>query len=1015
MGVPPTDTAPGRRVLRVFVSSTFLDMQEEREELVKRVFPRLRRLCESRGVTWGEVDLRWGVTDEQRAEGKVLPLCLAEIRRCRPYFLGLLGRRYGWVPAEIDPALSDREEWLRGHRGSSVTELEILHGVLNDPGMAGHSFFYLRSPRSVRALPRERRSAFSELPKPEEVARHGPDGARVRASGRRSRLRVLKRRIRASGLPVRRGWADARALGARVLEDVTGVIDRLFPEGSKPDPLDREAADHEAHAASRAQVYVERAGYFERLDAHASGDGPPLVVLGESGLGKSALLANWALRLRALPGTPPVLLHFIGATPQSADGSAMLRRILAEFRRRFDIPIETPDTLDALRAAFANALHMVAAKGRVVVVLDALNQLEDRDGAPDLVWLPPMIPPGIRLVLSTLPGRPLDDLKRRGWPTMEVEPLDVPERERLIPEYLAQYAKALSPARMSRIAAAPQAANPLYLRTLLEELRLWGDHATLDERIERYLSAPTVKELYERVLRRYEDDYEEDRPGLVRDAMTLLWAARRGLSEAELLELLGSAGQPLPQAPWVSLRLAAEASLVDRSGLLAFGHEHLRSAVRDRYLGEESAQRAAHLRLADHFHRQELGPRKVDELPWQLARAGSWRRLHDLLADMKFFVAAWDANEFEVKACWSQVEAGSALRLVDALRPLIESRAPEPGTAWRAATLLDDTGHPEEALSLRRFLVRHHRQAGDPRNLHASLGNEAVILRARGDLDAAMALHKEEEMICRELGDRDGLRVSLGNQALILEEHGDLDGAMVLHGVAELICRELGNKPGLQTSLGNQANVHFRRGSLDRAMALLEECERICRALGNRDRLQGTLGNRANILFQRGDLDGSMELLKQQEQICRELGNKEGLQNSLSGQANVLYARDDFDGSMALLKAEERICREIGDKSGLQTSLGNQANILYARNDLDGAMALYKEKERLCRDLGNREGLARALAYQGAILGRSPVSRGEGLRLAEEAYRLALESGLGLLASQIRPIVEGIRFESGRR
>ena len=57
------------------------------------------------------------------------------------------------------------------------------------------------------------------------------------------------------------------------------------------------------------------------------------------------------------------------------------------------------------------------AQGRVILVLDGLNQLEDRDQAPDLVWLPPVIPANIRLILSTLPGRPLDDLKKRGWPT----------------------------------------------------------------------------------------------------------------------------------------------------------------------------------------------------------------------------------------------------------------------------------------------------------------------------------------------------------------------------------------------------------------------------------------------------------------------------------------------------------------------------------------------------------------------------------------------------------------------
>jgi len=42
----------GNRVIRVFVSSTFRDMQAERDELILRVFPQLRRLCEERGVSF---------------------------------------------------------------------------------------------------------------------------------------------------------------------------------------------------------------------------------------------------------------------------------------------------------------------------------------------------------------------------------------------------------------------------------------------------------------------------------------------------------------------------------------------------------------------------------------------------------------------------------------------------------------------------------------------------------------------------------------------------------------------------------------------------------------------------------------------------------------------------------------------------------------------------------------------------------------------------------------------------
>src|SRR5688500_12038708 len=105
------------RSIRVFVSSTFRDMHAEREELVKFTFPRLRRLCEDRGGAWAEVDLRWGVTDEQKVEGAVLPICLAEIDRSRPFFIGLLGQRYGWVPEELPAGLTDQLPWLSALTG----------------------------------------------------------------------------------------------------------------------------------------------------------------------------------------------------------------------------------------------------------------------------------------------------------------------------------------------------------------------------------------------------------------------------------------------------------------------------------------------------------------------------------------------------------------------------------------------------------------------------------------------------------------------------------------------------------------------------------------------------------------------------------------------------------------------------------------------------------------------------------------------------------------------------------
>src|SRR5207249_5840421 len=151
--------------------------------------------------------------------------------------------------------------------------------------------------------------------------------------------------------PPREGYANPEALGQVVLADLTKVINENWPEGSQPDPLDREAMDHEAYAQSRERVYIGRQEYFERLDTHAAAnDSQPLVILGESGSGKSALLANWAARYRQAHPDALVLQHYIGATPYSADWTAMLRRLMEEVKRRLGIRQDIPDQPDALRS-----------------------------------------------------------------------------------------------------------------------------------------------------------------------------------------------------------------------------------------------------------------------------------------------------------------------------------------------------------------------------------------------------------------------------------------------------------------------------------------------------------------------------------------------------------------------------------------------------------------------------------------------------------------------------------------
>ena len=68
-------------------------MQAERDYLINHIFPKVRRYCIERGVVFTEVDLRWGITEQEAENGRVIELCLNEIDRSHPFFIGLIGDR----------------------------------------------------------------------------------------------------------------------------------------------------------------------------------------------------------------------------------------------------------------------------------------------------------------------------------------------------------------------------------------------------------------------------------------------------------------------------------------------------------------------------------------------------------------------------------------------------------------------------------------------------------------------------------------------------------------------------------------------------------------------------------------------------------------------------------------------------------------------------------------------------------------------------------------------------------
>jgi hypothetical protein len=75
-------------LVRVFLSSTFRDFIQERNELAKRVFPYLKTYCATKGLDFQVIDMRWGVSDMNVSLHQTSEVCLNEIELCQKMSLG---------------------------------------------------------------------------------------------------------------------------------------------------------------------------------------------------------------------------------------------------------------------------------------------------------------------------------------------------------------------------------------------------------------------------------------------------------------------------------------------------------------------------------------------------------------------------------------------------------------------------------------------------------------------------------------------------------------------------------------------------------------------------------------------------------------------------------------------------------------------------------------------------------------------------------------------------------------
>lgn len=476
--------------IRVFLSSTFRDMLAERNFLATQVLPAVRQLCVLRGVQFTEIDLRWGITEEEARRGDVTHLCLREIDLCResrPFFVGMLGERYGWVPgAQMVGAVLEAHDFGAAPRDAlleaSVTELEFLYGPLRDMAFGNGALVYLRSPTLTTALAEG--SATEGIPVEDAVAGFGESTPTARAA-----QASLKARLREAHL--------VRIDGYRAVAEAAEDIERMLC--AEVERLSRGAPSMPQllvakRLADNAMPRAAQSAWLDEWAARPTAGGADnlLLIAGEAGIGKSSLLARWMRdHGRAHPDVAFLFYPFVGG-----GGSTPLEFIHFMLEALGidgnELAYLKSEHLDAQIAV----LHqLLAAKDApLVVIVDGIEVLGD-ERQTSLQWIPAGLAPQVKLVIASSMPEHEAALAKRGFTVRRLAGFDEAEADAFVSHYLSRFGKRLPEASRYQLATARLGGNPQFLRIVLDELRLDASHEGLGERIASFTACATRRDL----------------------------------------------------------------------------------------------------------------------------------------------------------------------------------------------------------------------------------------------------------------------------------------------------------------------------------------------------------------------------------------------------------------------------------------------------------------------------------------------------------------------------------------
>ncbi|CAI5452798.1 unnamed protein product [Caenorhabditis angaria] len=513
----------------------------------------------------------------------------------------------------------------------SVTEREVIHGILKAKNPNEHCLCYIRHINNISLTQMKTASKFVDI-----AHNHvNTEAQKYLANLRDERVpaKLIGTNIRRStvewvgrdGIDVQYHAEYIRQFCADFYRSITQMVDNAMEKHARfRDPLFTEVLTHLTTGLTVSKMFFGRDEQLQMAKGYImKNTNIPMVLQGENGCGKTSLMAKIATSIREWYGdscNPVILLRFLGTSPDSSNIVPLLTTVCDQIAYNYDETQKNsaPSELNKLFQHFKKITSLASRERPLIIIFDSLDLLSKIDGAHELLWFPPTLPPFVKLFVSMTPGasnisnkiqRLVED--RRQY--LEVPSLGKDLGFRVVKEWLSERGRTLSERQSTMVSKAlDKCTLPLFVKLIFATVSRWKSYSRPQDTVLFSSLQESINALFHRT---------ESQHGklLVSHAISYISAARSGISDSEVEDLISLDDKVLddiyqyhlppvrriPPLLWSRIRSDLPGYLSERAAdgviVLNWYHTQFRQVAIERYFKNVNHLETCHSAMAEYF------------------------------------------------------------------------------------------------------------------------------------------------------------------------------------------------------------------------------------------------------------------------------------------------------------------------------------------------------------------------------------------------------------------------------